>query len=159
MDTFQTNKPYELSDLAKQLFPTVVFVATLYLVVFIWFRAHMDTFSAIIPILILLLDAFNKAARKRLQQLSFDNEKGAIVLATRSLLSGTGYRTIPFDTAGIELVASRSKLKNIEPLVLYVVERNKTVLEIKPSKDNISPQTLEEITTAAGRYPIKVTHK
>ena len=122
MKTFSTTRTYNLKDLLRETSVTIIVIAVIFAVVLLWFLERLTIFSLIVPAVLLLKDFYDKASRRRLQRLTFDNEKNEIVVLYKSLLSDIKQIRLSFDTARLEVLEEEGKFKFFEPLTLYLVK-------------------------------------
>lgn len=159
MKTFSTNRTYNLKDLLRETSVTLIVIAFIYAAVLFWFPERLTIFSLIIPAVLLLKDFYDKASRRRLQQLSFDNEQKEIVVLFKSLLSGVKQIRLSFDAARLEVVEEKGKFKFFEPLTLYLMKEKMEVFELTNSKDRISIDEIQDIVLTAENYAIPISRK
>jgi hypothetical protein len=91
--------------------------------------------------------------------MTFDNEKNEIIVFFKSLVSDVKQIRLSFDTARLEVVEEKGKLKIFEPLTLYLMKEKMEVFELTKSKDHLSIDTLQDIVRTAENYAIPIIHK
>ncbi len=159
MNTFGTTRTYNLKDLLRETSVTILIIALIFAVVLLWFPDRLATFSLIVPAILLVKDFYDKASRRRLQRLTFDNEKKEIVVLFKSLLSDIKQIRLSFDTARLEVVEEKGKFKFFKPLTLYLMKEKMEVFELTSSKDRLSVDEMQDIVLTAENYAIPIIRK
>jgi hypothetical protein len=159
MKTFSTTKTYTCKDLLRETSLILLLIAVIFAVVIIWLPERLTVFTFIVPAILLLKDLYDKASRRRLQRLTFDSEKNEISVFFKSLVSDVKQIRLPFDTARLEVVQEKSKLKFFQPLTLFLMKEKMEVFELTKSKDRLSIDTLQDIVTTAEKYAIPIIRK
>ena len=159
MKTFSTTRTYNFKDLLRETSVTITIIALIFAVVLLWFPERLTIFSLIVPSILLLKDLYDKASRRRLQLLTFDNEKKEIIVFFKSLLSDIKQIRLSFDTARLEVVEKKGKFKFFESVTLYLMKEKMEVFELTKSKDHLSIDTLQDIVKTAKSYAIPIIDK
>lgn len=159
MKTFSATKTYTFKDLLRETSLILLIIAAIFAVVLIWLPERLTIFTFIVPTILLLKDFYDKASRRRLQRLTFDNEKNEIIVFFKSLVSDVKQIRLSFDTARLEVVEDKGKLKIFEPLTLYLMKEKMEIFELTKSKDHLSIDTLQDIVRAAENYAIPIVRK
>jgi hypothetical protein len=159
MKTFSTTQNYTFKDLVSEISITILVIAIIFAVVLVWLPERLTIFTLIVPAILLLKNFYDKASRRRLQQLTFDNDKNEIVVFSKSLLSSVNQIRLSFDTARLEVVEEKGKLQIFEPLILYIMKEKMEVFELTKSKDRLSLETLQSIVRTAENYAIPIIRK
>lgn len=159
MKTFSATKTYTFKDLLRETSLILLLIAVIFAVVLIWLPERLTVFTFIVPAILLLKDFYDKASRRRLQRLTFDSEKNEISVFFKSLVSDVKQIRLPFDTARLEVVQEKSKLKIFEPLTLFLMKEKMEVFELTKSKDRLSIDTLQDIVKTAEKYAIPIIRK
>jgi hypothetical protein len=159
MKTFSATKTYTFRDLLRETSLILLLIAVIFAVVLIWLPERLTVFTFIVPAILLLKDLYDKASRRRLQRLTFDSEKNEISVFFKSLVSDVKQIRLSFDTARLEVVEEKGKLKIFEPLTLYLLKGKMEVFELTKSKDKLSIDTLQDIVRTAENYAIPIVHQ
>ena len=159
MKTFSATKTYTFKDLLRETSLILLIIAAIFAVVLIWLPERLTIFTFIVPAILLLKDFYDKASRRRLQRLTFDNEKNEIIVFFKSLVSDVKQIRLSFDTARLEVVEEKGKLKIFEPFTLYLMKEKMEIFELTKSKDHLSIDTLQDIVRAAENYAIPIVRK
>jgi hypothetical protein len=159
MKTFSATRTYAFKDLIRETSVTILIFAVIFAIVLMWFPERLTVFSLIVPAILLLIDFYGKASRRRLQQLTFDSHKNEIVVFFKSLLSNVKQIHLSFDTARLEVVEAKGKFKIFEPFTLYILKEKMEVFELSKSKDCLSLETLQDIVLTAENYDIPIIRK
>jgi hypothetical protein len=159
MKTFSATKTYTFKDLLRETSLILLIIAVIFAGILIWLPERLTIFTFIVPAILLLKDFYDKASRIRLQRMTFDNEKNEIIVFFKSLVSDVKQIRLSFDTARMEVVEEKGKLKIFEPLTLYLMKEKMEVFELTKSKDHLSIDTLQDIVRTAENYAIPIIHK
>jgi hypothetical protein len=159
MKTFSATKTYTFKDLLRETSLILLIIAVIFAGILIWLPERLTIFTFIVPAILLLKDFYDKASRIRLQRMTFDKEKNEIIVFFKSLVSDVKQIRLSFDTARMEVVEEKGKLKIFEPLTLYLMKEKMEVFELTKSKDHLSIDTLQDIVRTAENYAIPIIHK
>jgi|GEM_PF-5404618 len=159
MKTFSATKTYTFKDLFRETSVLLLIIAVIFLAVLIWLPERLTIFTFIVPAILVLKDFYDKASRRRLQRLTFDNEKNEIIVFFKSLVSDVKQIRLSFDTARLEVVQEKGKLKIFEPLTIFLMKDKMEVFELTKSKDRLSIDTLQDIVRTAEKYVIPIIRK
>jgi hypothetical protein len=146
METYIPERTYNYQHLIRDVVIFICMIAGIYAIALWWMPDRISSFTWIVPAVLLLKDIFDKTSRDRLQQLTFDANSKEIVVFYKSMFSEIKQKTVSFDQARLEVVASKpSKLKIFEPITLYLLKGKVELFEISRSKDGISLDVLKAI--------------
>jgi hypothetical protein len=159
MKTYNATRTYSFKDLIRETSVTIIVITIIFAIVLLWFPERLTIFSLVVPAILLLKDFYDKASRRRLQQLTFDSDKNEVVVFFKSLLSNVKQIRLSFDAARLEVVEEKGKLKIFEPLTLYLMKEKMEVFELTKSKDLLTVDTLQDIVRTAEDYAIPIIYK